>query len=91
MLTWPPKDPEEVLDYQVDWSPRLVTGETLATSLFTVASGTITISSQSNTTTVTTVWLAAGTPNTVVQILNKVTTSGGRTYEQTVRLRLREK
>lgn len=90
---WSAKDPNEVLDYQVDWqdatTPTLETGETISTSVFTVVSGTVTIDSQSNTTTVATVWLSGGTDGEDCQLLNRVTTSAGRTYDQTVSIRIR--
>lgn len=96
MITWPSKDPNEVLDYQLDWadpaSPRLLTGETLLTSTFTVVSGDVVINSTAFAPTgLTTVWLSGGTAGTVCEILNRVTTSGGRTYDQTMRLRIRTK
>lgn len=77
MLTWPKKDPNEVLDYQLDWadedSPRLEEGESFAPSGLT------------------TVWLSGGTAGEKCVILNRVTTSEGRTYDQSVNLRIRDK
>lgn len=95
MSSWPPKDPDEVLDYQIDWAdpvdgPRLVTGETLLTSVFSVASGSVTINSSAFVAGgLATVWLSGGTAGTTCAIQNRVTTSAGRTYEKTVRLRVR--
>jgi hypothetical protein len=90
LLQFPAKDSDEVLDYQIDWAANLAAGETISTSTFTVDNG-LTIQSQSNTTTVTTVWLAAGTEGLTAKILNRVTTSGGRTMDQTVTLPIRKK
>lgn len=94
MLSWPSKDPNEVLDYQIDWadttSPRLVTGETLTASTYTVPTGDVVIASNSFTAAgVTTVWLSGGTDGTLCMVLNRVVTSAGRTYDKTVRLRIR--
>lgn len=95
MLTWPTKDPDEVLDYQIGWAdaatgPRLVTGETLLTSVFSVASGTVVINSSSFTAPgVATVWLSGGAAGEMCVILNRVTTSSSRTYDKSVRLRIR--
>lgn len=97
MITWPSKDPDEVLDYELDWAdettgPRLVTGETLLTSDFSVVEGDVVINSELFTADgITTVWLSGGTVGTLCKILNRVTTSGGRTYDQTARLRIRTK
>lgn len=96
MLSWPPKDPDEVIDYQIDWAdpadPRLETGETLTASTFTVTSGTVAIQSQSFVASgKATVWLTGGTVGERCVIRNRVTTSAGRTYDEAVRLRIRSK
>lgn len=91
MDTWPAKDPEEVLDYQFDWTDRLVTGETISTSDFIRASGDVTLGAESFVGAFTTVWLSGGTVGTVNVITNRITTSQGRTYDQSARLRIRTK
>jgi hypothetical protein len=91
MISWPTKDPNEVLDYQVNWTNRLETGETISTSTFTVAEGTVVIDSSSAASPTTTVWLSGGTEGEACTILNRITTSAGRTYDQSVRLRIRSK
>lgn len=91
MLTWPPKDPNEVLDYDIDWTDRLEDGETISSSTFTVSSGDVEIDSDTDAAGVTTVWLSGGTDNTTCVILNRITTSEGRTYDQSVKLRIRSK
>jgi hypothetical protein len=89
MLQWPPKDPDEILDYQVDWTDRL--GEdTIATSAFTVPAG-LTKDSESSTDTAATVWLSGGTLAASYEILNRITTAGGRTMDQTVKIRIKAK
>lgn len=91
MLTWPPKDPDEVLDYDINWNPRLEDGETIATSTFEVVDGTVVIDDDSDTGGVTTVWLSAGTAGEACVILNRIETSAGRTYDEAVKLRIRSK
>jgi hypothetical protein len=88
-LTWPYKDPDEVLDYEIDWSARLVT-DTISTSTWTVPTG-ITEESDSNTTKTTTVWLSGGTIGEGYEILNRIVTAGGRTFDQTVKIKIKEK
>lgn len=90
-LQWPAKDPDEVLDYTLDWTSRLAAGDTIATSLFTVVSGGCTIQSQTNNTTSATVWLQAGNAGATANIKNRVTTSQGRVMELTVLLPILEK
>jgi len=91
MLTWPNKDPDEVLDYVVDWTTRLDVAETISTSVFTIPTGNVTIQSQSFSTKKATLWLAGGTDGTACVISNIITTSAGRTYDEAVRLRVRSK
>ncbi|WP_042777807.1 hypothetical protein [Sinorhizobium fredii] len=92
-LTWPAvKDPNIVKDYSLDWSDLLGSSDTITSSTWTIADGSgLTIDSSSNTTTATTVWLSAGTDVTNYSLLNRVVTAGGRTYDQTVRLKVRAK
>lgn len=75
------KDPDAVLDYSVDWSDWLATGETISTSSFTVATG-VTKDSETNDTTSATVWLSGGTDGTRYTITNQITTSDSRTDDR---------
>lgn len=88
-LEWPFKDPDEVLDYQLDWSGRLGEDQ-ISTSTWTVPTG-IVKNSDTNTATVSTVWLSSGTLGTSYDLVNRVITTGGRTMDQTVRIRIRAK
>ncbi|MDX0965361.1 hypothetical protein GOL41_17340 [Sinorhizobium medicae] len=92
-LTWPAiKDPDEVKDYSLDWSALLRASDTITSSTWTVGEGDgLTIDSDSATTTATTIWLSAGTAGTNYSLVNRVVTAGGRTYDQTVRLKVRAK
>lgn len=91
MQSWPSKDPNEVLDYQMDWSDRLQVGETIVTSNFTIAEGDVVKDSQSVSGALTTVWLSAGTEGVVNLITNRITTSSARTYDESAKLRIRSK
>lgn len=82
MLIWPEKDPDEVADYEIDWTEQL-SGDTITASTWIVPTG-ITKDSDSNTTTSTTIWLSGGTTGTTYRLQNRVTTAGGRTFENTV-------
>ena len=89
-LTWPDKDPNEVLDYGLDWTARLA-GDSITASSWTVDVGTITIDSDENTTTLTTAWLSGGSAGTTYTLTNRVVTEGGRTMDQSVTLDCVEK
>lgn len=88
-LTWPFKDPDEVLDYNIDWSGRLGI-DTILTSTWFPPVG-ITDEEEESTTTLTTIWLSGGTVGTTYAFLNRITTAGGRTMDQTVNLKIKEK
>ena len=83
------KDPEAVLDYQVDWSDWL-DDDTIDTSEWTVPAG-LTEDSDSNTYTVAKVWLSGGTSGTTYAVENKITTADGRTDERTIYIECIEK
>lgn len=89
-LSWGKKDPDSVLDYSVDWSNWLPTGDTIATSTWTIPAG-LTKDSQSATTTVAVVWLSGGTAGTDYEIINRIVTAEGRTQDQTMSLKCRER
>ncbi len=88
-LTWPFKDPDEVLDYDIDWSARLLT-DTISTSTWIVPDG-ITKDSDSKTATTTTVWLSGGTLGDKYELTNRIVTTGGRTMDQSVDLKVKSK
>jgi hypothetical protein len=78
------KDPNETRDYAFDWSARLVGGETIEGSPeveFVEAAGT---SNPSNSVAdgITRVWLSGGAHGERVIFTVRVSTSGGRTLEE---------
>lgn len=83
-LTWETKDPDEVKDYQVDWSATLDEGDTIGSSNITWLSGTVVIDSQAKTDTASTCWLSGGTVGETSVFQARITTAGGRTFEQTI-------
>jgi hypothetical protein len=91
MLRWPYKDPDEVLDYEIDWSARL-NGDTIASSTFTLPPGaTLVADDATNTTTSTKIWLSGGTEGQTYFVMNEVVTSAGRTMDQTVKIKIKTK
>jgi hypothetical protein len=81
-LQWPSKDPDEVLDYEIDWSSRLG-ADTILVSTWSIPSG-LTAGSSTNTSTKATVWLSGGTANTQYTITNRIVTTAGRGHDQQV-------
>lgn len=83
------KDPDAVLDYQVDWSAWL-DGDTITTSEWIVPDG-IVKDSDSHTDTAATIWLSGGTLNTTYLVTNRITTAAGRTDDRTIRITIRDR
>lgn len=84
------KDPDAVLDWEIDWSAWLDTGETIVTSTWIVPDG-LTQDSDSSTGTTATVWLAGGTVGTRYTVTNRITTSAGRTDDRSIRISVQDR
>lgn len=102
-LKWPNKDPDEQLDYSIDWS-RYLDSETISSVTWKInnAEGTkqtwdpttivngLQYISASNSDTVASIELGLGTANKNYTIYCQITTSGGVTTERKISLRVRE-
>lgn len=82
------KDPDAVLDYTINWAAWL-DGDTISTSTWTVADG-ITIDSEAETTTTTTVWFSGGTVGQDYNATNHIVTVAGREDDRTICIRVRQ-
>lgn len=103
-LKWPPKDKDETLDYSLDWSRALEDGETILSVVWSIInSDKLKVSfpigttidglknlTQTNTQTVATIYLNAGTDNKEYTIYCSITTTAGRVKERPVKIRIRE-
>lgn len=87
---WIEKDPHAVLDYAMDWTDWLATDTITGTPLWTVPAG-LTKDSQSNTTSVATVWLSGGVLGMVYPVTCRITTAAGRTDERSFRIKIIER
>jgi hypothetical protein len=100
---WPNKDPDEILDYSVDWS-RFLNGATITTCVWSVDDSTgtktaITAGSvvngiqnvaQTISGSVTTINLGLGTNNIEYKFYCRITDNSGNIAERVVRLRVKE-
>ena len=80
------KDPDAVLDYQMDWSTWLDT-DTISTSTWDVPTG-LTEDSETETTTTTTVWISGGTAGTTYTVTNEIVTAAGRTDSRSILIKV---
>lgn len=83
------KDPNAILDYRFDWSTWL-DNDTIAASTWIAPDG-ITVQSENETTTTATVWLSGGTLSRFYEVVNRVTTAGGRTDDRTLVVYIQDK
>jgi hypothetical protein len=79
------KDPSSILDYTIDWTAWLPSGDTISSSSWTVDSG-ITNYADSNTTTAATIWLSGGTAGVIYKATNTIVTANGRTDQRTLNI-----
>jgi hypothetical protein len=91
---WPyrvrsPKDPDAVLDYQIDWSDWLGEGESIAVADWVVTGGTE--DSATTTAKTATIWLSGGTEGEAISATCSVTTDIGRSDDRTLILRVAER
>jgi hypothetical protein len=93
MASWHAKDPDEVLDYDFDWTGRLK-GDVINSSVWLQVDGSdglLVIDSDEFTTAATKVWLSGGTLGQVYQLTNRIITAGGRRMDQSVKLKMKSK
>ena len=103
-LKWPPKDKDETLDYSLDWSRALASGETISSVSWSIVDdnddkvsfglgqtvGGLKNLTQTNTSSVATVFLSSGTNNKEYKLFCLISTNQGRSKERAVVVRIRE-
>lgn len=89
MTVWT-KDPDEAADYSINWIPDLGPDDVITSSTWLdITPGIITGTPPSTfTDTLTTIWISGGTFGEVYSLTNRITTAGGRTYDQEIQLRV---
>lgn len=90
MASWPDKDPNEKLDYTLNWTAALIDSDTIQESLWTVPSGLVS-SSESHDDTKCVIWLSGGTEGEKYTISNKITTAAGRIMERSATLKVKSR
>lgn len=91
-------DPDNKRPYALQWSSRLASGDTLASSAWAVVSGTATIGNTSAATgattatgttsgTTTQVWVLSASVG-IVQVRNRIVTANGEQQDQTITLEI---
>ncbi len=86
-ISWPSKDSDEVLDYSLNWSSALA-GDTIVTSTWAISDSSLVENHSTNSSTSATIWLEDGTTNTTYTVTNTIVTAAGRTFQQSVSIRI---
>ena len=84
------KDPSAVLDWVFDWSDWLADSETISSHVITVDTG-LTKDSSTESSGKVTVWLSGGTAGQNYKVACKIVTSGGRTDERTMWIKVADR
>lgn len=90
------KDPSAILNYTLDWSEWLPTGQTISTSTWAVSTisgdaAPVTTVTTSNSGTTTIVKLSGGTAGNLYTITNTITTSGSLTDRRHFRIKVKNR
>jgi hypothetical protein len=78
------KDPNDVDDFTLTWTPQLATGETVAGFAAEVVAGGVTVDSTDLDSPRTTARISGGTGGQRGQVRYRITTSTGRQLDQTI-------
>jgi|11_taG_2_1085331.scaffolds.fasta_scaffold28574_2 hypothetical protein len=90
------KAPDEILDFTIQYQLSNAAGDylfrnsadTISSSTWIVPAG-ITQTKAQNTGLSTTIWLSGGSLGNTYELVNKITTTGGRTKQRTIRVRIK--
>lgn len=85
-FTWPDIDPNEVLDYSHDWSARLDGDIITGAPECIVESGVVIVDSTTVNDNIQIVWLS-GAEVGPIKLTLRVTTAGGRTFDEGIKLK----
>lgn len=83
------KDPDSTEDFAFNWVMDL-DGDTISSSTFSLPDGLTEVSSAHDDTE-TQIFVSGGTACTTYRITNRIVTVGGRTFDKTIRIRVRER
>lgn len=86
-LTWASKDPDELLDYSLNWSQALA-GDTIVNSDWAISDSSLVENHSTNSSSSTVIWLEDGALNQTYTVTNTIETAAGRIFQQSVNIRI---
>lgn len=92
MFKWPDKDPDALLDHELNWTAWL-DGDTIANSEWIVPDGITKdpVKGDTHTDTETVIWLRGGTEGEKYTLTNRITTAAGRIDDRSATVKIRSK
>lgn len=87
VLSWPPKNPSDVVDCEIDWK---LGEDRILTSKWLVPSG-IAGSKADHDSQVARIWLSGGTMGGRYVLTNEITTVLGRSLSRSVRIKIKQR
>lgn len=86
-----PKDPDETLDYSIDWSARLDEGDSISSSTWIISPTGLVQESAAFNGALTTIWVSGGEMGKTYTLTNRIQTSAGRIRDLSYGLRIDQK
>lgn len=85
------KDPDETLDYQINFGGLLEANETISANTWTLDTGIVKVSESFTAAGVSTVFIRGGTNGTTYKAVCAATTTAGRIYNRTIFIEIKDK
>lgn len=86
MLKWPNKDPDDILDYAIDWTAHLEQGDAIQSATWSAAPAGLTLGTANLAGGKASVWLQGGTSGQEYVVTCRVVTTGGRQMDRSARV-----
>lgn len=86
MLRWPNKDPDDVIDYAIDWTAHLDSGDTIQSATWSVAPAGLTLGTATVVGAKASVWLQGGTAGQDYVVTCRVVTAGARQMDRSAKV-----
>lgn len=83
------KDPDARLDYEIDWSEWLPTGDTIIVSTWECDDDAVTLEDATSDDDSATVFVGGGVIGTSYLVTNRIETGQGRINDQTIKIKIK--
>lgn len=91
MFSWPNKDPQDVLDYAIDWTAALDAGDALDVVEWSAEPTGLLLGEHAEDGGKASVWIEGGAAGTTYSVTCRATTTAGRQMDRSARLFVTER